>query len=52
MAFRFHASVSQSAFARYRAGLAFDRLSAATTDVERRAAVSWALAWMRLAKRN
>ena len=49
MAYHYHTGTPDIAFARYRAGLALDRLTNASSDWERHRAVKWALAWSRLA---
>lgn len=49
MAFKSRSTISSSAFARYRAGLALDRMCKASNHVEQRIAARWALAWSRLA---
>lgn len=49
MVFRFSSAISKNSFARYRAGVAIDRLTIEVDATARRSAAKWALAWMRVA---
>jgi len=46
----FSYQTSVYAYASYRAGVACDRLSGMSRECDQRAAVRWAMAWLRLAE--